>query len=147
MNQQSNRQTGRGGYVRNVLFAEIIKDKDLVTQGTGTATTQLVGPVFKDIGQYLGDIVIHGKGRHTTNGFTYDVKGQYSYDGETWEDFGSTLMSVSAANVGNTVVSNVYTTRTNFGRHIRLLVIINDSNTGVATAQLSLAVAFHFLNE
>jgi len=123
-----------------------MKDKDQVTQGTGTPTTQLAGPVFRDIGQYLGDIVVHGKGRHNTNGFTYDVKGQYSYDGESWEDFASTLMSVSAAIAGKTKVSSVYTTRTDFGRHIRFLLVINDSNTGVATAQLSLAVAFHFLS-
>lgn len=130
---------------RNVLFVEIARDKEFVTPGTGTATTVLVGPVFRDVGPYVDDIVVHGKGRNVTGGFTYTVKAQFSYDGESWEDFAGTLLTVATANVTKSQVSSAYTARTSFGRHIRFVVEVNDGNTGVAKAQLSLSVAFHFL--
>lgn len=145
-NGSSGGAMGRMGSTRNVFVVEIAKDKEFVTPGTGTATSVLVGPVFKDIGAYVADIVVHGKGRNVSGGFTYTVKAQFSYDGETWEDFGAALLTVVTANVTKTQVSSPNTSRTNFGRQIRFLVEVNDSNNGVAKAQLSLSVAFHFLS-
>lgn len=130
---------------RNVLFVELADKKDLVTLGTGTVSFVQIGPVFRDIGPYLQDVVVHGKGYNTTNGFSYTVKAQFSYDGELWEPFAAALMAVAAANVEKTMVSSAYTSRTDFGRHVRFVLEVNDDNTGVATAQLSLSVAFRFL--
>jgi hypothetical protein len=145
---QQQRSTGRGtgGSTRNVLFAEIANKKSFVTQGNGTAVAVQVGPVFRDVGPYLQDIVVHCKGYTSTNGFFYAVQAEFSYDGEQWEPFTANLITVVAADVSKSKVSSAYTTRTDFGRHIRFLVETDDNNTGVAAAQLSLAVAFRFLS-
>ena len=144
--QQRNSARGKVGNSRNVLLVELCNKKDMVTQGTGTATTLRIGPAFRDIGPYLQDIVVHGKGYNDTNGFFYTIKAEFSYDGEDWEPFAANLMAVTSPNVSKSMVSAAYTTRTDFGRHLRFVVELDDSNTGVATAQLSLSVAFHFLS-
>jgi hypothetical protein len=144
--QQRNHGRGKVGGTRQVLFVELCNKKDVVTQGTGTATTVRVGPAFRDLGPYLQDIVVHGKGYNDTNGLFYTVKAEYSYDGEDWEPFAAVLMAVTSPNVSKTRVSAAYTSRADFGRQIRFLVELDDSNAGVATGQLSLSVAFHFLS-
>lgn len=131
---------------QKVLFIELCSRREDVTLGTATSSQSLVGPVFRDIGPSLSDIVIHGKGYNAVNGFTYAVLAQYSYDGETWEDFGvSPLLDVAAADVTKSRISAVYTNRATFGRYIRFILRVNDNGTANAKAQVSLSVAFHFL--
>lgn len=145
MSNQSNGSSQRSmGGSQSVMGAEIVSKREFSTIGNGTNVTELVGPTFREIGPQCVDIVVHGKGYNAINGFSYSVKGQYSYDGESWENFTTTLLIVAAADVNKTRLSTPYTTRTDFGRYIRFLVETDDTANGVAKAQLSISVAFRF---
>ncbi len=147
MNEQNGVNSQRNSMATpKTLVAELCSRRDFITLGTATPTQSQVGATFFDLGPRLADITFQGKGYNPANGFTYTILGQYSYDGEEWEDFASALLVVASANVSKTVISTPNTVRTNFGRYIRFLVQVNDNNNGVATAQLSITVAFHFLS-
>ncbi len=145
MSSQSNGSSQRSvGGSQSVMVAEILSKREFSSLGTGAVALELVGPTFREIGPQCVDIVIHGKGFNSVNGFSYRVLAQYSYDGEVWEDFTGALLTVAAADVNKTRISTPYTTRTNFGRYIRFLVETDDTANGVAKAQLSISVAFRF---
>lgn len=131
---------------QKVLSVELCNHREEITLGTQNVSQSIVGPVFRDLGPGLADIVVHSKGYNSVNGFTYSVKAQFSYDGEEWEGFaGAALLTVGAADVNKTRISSPHTNRSNFGRYLRFIVEVNDNNGGVAKAQLSITVAFHFL--
>jgi hypothetical protein len=131
---------------QKVLAVELCDHREEVTLGSATDSQAVVGPVFRDLGPGLADIVIHGKGYNAINGFEYEVVAQFSYDGDEWEDFtGTALLTVAAADVNKTRISSPHTNRGNFGRYLRFIVKVSDNGGGVAKAQLSITVVFHFL--
>lgn len=145
MNTRQRTSRGQATPTPRVLFAEIASTKEFVTRGNGVAQKVLVGPVFQDIGPQLQDIVVHVFGQQATANFTYKILAEYSYDGELWAAFGAALVTVTAGNVNKYTLSAPYTTRADFGRHLRFLVEVNDNATAVEAAQLSVSVAFRFL--
>lgn len=108
MSSQSNGSSQRSmGGSQSVMVAEITSKRDFTSLGTGALALELVGPVFREIGPQCVDIEVHGKGYNAVNGFSYRVLAQFSYDGESWENFANALLTVAAADVNKTRIDRM----------------------------------------
>jgi hypothetical protein len=124
---------------QKVILVELCDERSFTTLGGGAYANSIVGPVLKDMGPFIEDIVVHANGRNFSTNFKYKILGQYSYDGETWTNFASDVLSEQTTT--GTKISSAYSTRTDLGLRIRFKIGVNDTAAAKETGTLSVTVA------
>jgi hypothetical protein len=124
-----------------VVVIDLLKDSVEVTEGAGAYRFRNVGPdMICDVGAKLEGVTVMSTISNITAAWAAQVQAQFSNDGRTWTPFAAVLVTLNAN--GN-VVSNEYTTLTDFGRHIRFQVGTTDGGA-IERANLTLSVALRF---
>lgn len=127
---------------QKVLFVELCDERTWNTIGSASYNNFIVGPILKDVGPLVEDIVVHALGRNFSTNFKYKVIGQYSYDGETWTTFAADLLSEQTTTGAK--ISSAYSTRTDFGLRIRFKIGVNDTGakeTGTLSVMIAVKLA------
>jgi hypothetical protein len=125
---------------------------DLATERTFEATQAiggtpayneyiLTGAEFESLGPYIQELMIHTEGRDFSANFSYDLILQYRYD-NAWVS--QSLLTAFVTTTTYTITQ--YTTRTKFGKNMRL-VLRTQINSGSTIQQgiLSLGIAARLL--
>lgn len=124
-----------------VLTLELCRERQFTTTGGGGSvwTTHVLVSDLAGVGPAIEDIVVHIYGRGFSTNFTYRIIAQKSYDGVDWSAFASALVASTTAS-GNTI-SSAYSTRTDFGLHIRFIVEVTDVGAKeIGCLSISLAI-------
>lgn len=130
-----------GGQLPRVLTIELCRERQVTTNGGGAGvwTSHILLSDLAGIGPAVEDLVIHAYGRSFSANFTYRVTAQKSYDGVDWTNFAAAILPSTTA-AGNTI-SNPYTTRTDLGLHLRLLLEVSDNGAKqVGALSVTLAI-------
>lgn len=138
--QSAGRKLAMSGNGKIASFT-LCASKALLTDGDSSYDDIQVGPVLSGIPLYVEDMVVQALCESRTAGFKYKIKGQWSFDGKTWEDYDSDLLGEQS--VSGAVNGSAYTTRTDFGRYVRFLVSVNDAGA-VEQGVLSVIVVLKF---
>jgi hypothetical protein len=129
-----------------VRVIDMTKRQTMVSDGsTGWVERFRTTVEISNVGPYLAGITIHGNMQNRTSNFEYKVIGQYSYDNEVYTTFSSDVLS--AQNTNGNVISAKYTTHTDFGLYIRLVVQVrNGAGTNVESGEVSTSAALQFIS-
>lgn len=136
-----------GGALPRILVLDLLDERQYTTKGTDSYVYYLLTDEdFSGLGPNIEDIQVIAELKDSTSDFRFKVKGQKSYRGETWTDFGGDVLGEQSA-AASPIPGNVYSTRTDLAcPRIQLLLGIKNA-TGVSTLQtgvLSLMVIIKF---
>lgn len=125
-----------------VLTLDICQGLLVSYPGDSAAHTLELGPVLHNVGQALEDIVAHLNIEDKTTGFQVNVKLTKSFDGKNFVDVGSFWLNpVTTAGYS---ISSAFSTRSDFGLHMGVRLIIPNLGASVESARVSLKLALRF---
>lgn len=129
-----------------VRIVVVCDEKTMFTDGTTTPVARArTSKRLENIGPFIAGVTAHAKGQDMTTNFQYQVTGAWSYDGEEWTPFSGNILANQTAD--GSVNSSQYTTKTDFGLHVRFYVSVsNTTGTNVESGTVSVTLAIELIS-
>ena len=140
-NYQINRAGAQVQTGQRVVLLDLLTDAHEVTLGQNSTKWRQVGDILEDVGPRVEGITVHTKLQSRTANFSFKLRGSWSLDGVTWNTFAGELTPAIATD--GAAISNEYTTKTDFGRHIRFELGTADT-AAIEHGIVSVMVALRF---
>lgn len=131
---------------QKVVLIPLFYKKQLQTDGTTTfAYIDVDVPQAAEYGPYLESIVAYTTTESKTANFSWKIRFFWSLDGRRWNPASTPIDLFSAITSNADTIQTAYSTTTNFGLKMRLVVATaNTSGTAIERAVCGAVLAFIF---